>query len=282
MTAEESLRKAEAVDFAIMEEHRARVDETVKDPQVAEMLKPYYRYLCKRPCFHDEYLQVFNLPNVTLVDCPSGVEQVTKDGLILQDGREFELDCLVYATGFEAEATPFPRRAGHEIIGRGGIRLADKWAAGASTLHGMMTSGFPNLFIMPAPGQQAVITVSYTLSVVEGAEHISATARLLEEQGVTVFDVSIEAEEEWKQKILSTYVEFSDVMVACTPSRLNMEGDPSSANPLSGAYGGGFGDLFGFRAMLTEWREHGFIGLDLIRSTAEPELSDTGPEHGRK
>ena len=61
--------------------------------------------------------------------------------------------------------------------------MADKWAPGVSTLHGMMTSGFPNLFIMPAPGQQAVITANITLINMEGAEHIGATVKLLEERG---------------------------------------------------------------------------------------------------
>ena len=121
------------------------------------MLKPYYRYLCKRPCFHDEYLAAFNNPNVTLVDCPAGVERITEHGAIA-NGEEYELDCIVYATGFEAELTPFPRRAGHTIIGRGGVTMEEKWKDGVISLHGMTTRGFPNMFIMPAPGQQAVTT----------------------------------------------------------------------------------------------------------------------------
>jgi hypothetical protein len=173
------------------------------------------------------------------------------------------LDCLIYATGFEAEMTPFPRRAGHKIIGRGGVLLADKWESGASTLHGMMTRGFPNLFIMPCPGQQAVVTVNHTLITVEGAEHVGATVKQLEERKIKVFDVSSEAETEWKDKILSSYVDGSSVMAACTPSRINNEGNVSAVNPLSGSYGGGMGDLFGFRQMLIEWRDQGLVGLEL-------------------
>ena len=263
MTPAEIMRLAEEEDFAIMEEHRARIDEIVKDRQAAEILKPYYRYLCKRPCFHDEYLPTFNLPNVTLIDCPGGVERVTERGLVLSDGREFEFDCLIYATGFEAEATPFPRRAGHDIIGRGGVRLADKWESGASTLHGMVTRGFPNLFIMPCPGQQAVVTVNHTLITVEGAEHVGATVKLLEEGKIKVFDVSSEAETEWKEIILSSYVDGSAIMGACTPSRINNEGNPSAVSPLSGSYGGGIGDFFGFRKILVEWRDQGLVGLEL-------------------
>ena len=177
MSIEEYMRSAEELDFGIMEEHRQRVDELVTDPDVtAEILKPYYRYLCKRPCFHDEYLQAFNHPNVTLIDCPAGIERVTEQGPVV-DGQQYEVDCLVYGTGFEAELTPLSRRAGHDIVGRGGITLAEKWADGAASLFGMMSRGFPNLFVMPAPGQQAVVTVNYTQLAVLGAEFVGRHGR---------------------------------------------------------------------------------------------------------
>jgi cation diffusion facilitator CzcD-associated flavoprotein CzcO len=273
MPLEEFILRAETEDFAIMEEHRARVDEIVSDPAVAEVLKPYYRYLCKRPCFHDEYLPVFNRPNVTLVDCPSGIERVTEEGLIC-NGEKFELDLIVYATGFEAEVTPFPRRAAHDIIGRGGVHMAEKWAPGVSTLHGMMTSGFPNMFIMPAPGQQAVITANITLINTEGAKHIAATVKMLEDRGVRVFDVNPEAENEYVEAIVSRYVDASSVMAACTPSRLNFEGDPGAMNPRSGSYGGGRGDFLGFCELLAEWRAKGdFAGLEI--ETFAPASADT-------
>ena len=107
MTLEEYLRGGEELDYQIMEEHRRRVDELVADPAKAAVLKPYYRYLCKRPCFHDEYLQAFNHPNVTLVDCPGGIERVTERGPVV-DGQQYDVDCLVYGTGFEPEMTPLP------------------------------------------------------------------------------------------------------------------------------------------------------------------------------
>ena len=113
MSIEEYMRDAEELDFGIMEEHRQRVDQLVTEPDVAAELKPYYRYLCKRPCFHDEYFDAFNRPNVTLVDCPAGIERVTERGPVV-DGQQYEVDCIVYGTGFEAEVTPLPRRAGHD------------------------------------------------------------------------------------------------------------------------------------------------------------------------
>jgi cation diffusion facilitator CzcD-associated flavoprotein CzcO len=263
MTLEEYLRGAEELDFGIMEEHRRRVEELVADPATAEVLKPYYRYLCKRPCFHDEYLDAFNRPNVTLVDCPAGIEEVTERGPVI-DGRQYEVDCLIYGTGFEGELTPLYRRAGHEIVGRGGLTLADKWADGAASLFGMMTRGFPNLFVMPAPGQQAVVTVNYTQLAVLGAAFVGGAVGILERRGVKVFDVSAEAEEDWTQRVVDSFVDASEVMSACTPSRINLEGHPEALNPRNGNYGRGLGDYFGYREVLEGWlADGGCAGLEL-------------------
>jgi cation diffusion facilitator CzcD-associated flavoprotein CzcO len=263
MTLEEYMRGAEELDFSIMEEHRQRVEELVKDRATAEILKPYYRYLCKRPCFHDEYLQAFNEPNVTLVDCPGGIERVTERGPVV-DGHQYDADILIYGTGFEAELTPLFRRAGHDVIGRGGISLAEKWADGAASLFGMMTRGFPNMFMMPAPGQQAVVTVNYTQLAVLGAEFVGNAVALLEKKDVRVFDVSAEAENDWTKKVVDSYVDGSHVMAACTPSRINNEGNPQGLKPRNGNYGRGLGDYFGYREVLRGWLADGdFEGLEI-------------------
>jgi cation diffusion facilitator CzcD-associated flavoprotein CzcO len=269
MTTAEYLRSAEELDYRIMDAHRRRVEELVTDPATAEILKPYYRYLCKRPCFHDEYLPALNNSNVTVIDCPAGMERITELGPVV-DGKQYEVDCIIYGTGFEAELTPLFRRAGHEIVGRGGITLAEKWAGGAASMFGMMSRGFPNMFVMPAPGQQAVVTVNYTQLAVLGAEFVGGAVRLLEEQGVEVFDVSAEAEEAWTQKIVDSFIDGSAVMSACTPSRINNEGHPEAMNPRNGNYGRGMGDWFGYRDLLENWLEAGnFEGLELeVRSTA--------------
>jgi cation diffusion facilitator CzcD-associated flavoprotein CzcO len=268
MRTAEYLRSGEEVDYAVMETHRRRIETLVRDPAKAEILKPYYRYVCKRPCFHDEYLQAFNHPNVTLIDCPAGVERITEQGPVVH-GKQYEVDCIIYGTGFEPELTPLPRRAGHEIVGRGGVTLAEKWAGAPASLFGMMSRGFPNMFAMPAPGQQAVVTVNYTQLAVLGAEFIGRAVERLEQRGVDVFDVSLEGEEAWTQKIVESFVDPSIIMSACTPSRLNNEGHPEAINPRSGNYGRGFGDWFGYRNLLEEWLDAGsFEGLEIeVRST---------------
>lgn len=264
MSVPDYIRSAETLDFAIMEEHRQRVDEIVDDPAVAEVLKPHYRYVCKRPCFHDEYLPALNADNVTVVDCPSGWDRITQAGPVV-NGESFEVDCLVYATGFEAELTPLHRRAGHEIVGVDRETLEDKFADGASTLFGMLVSGFPNMFVMPAPGQQAVVTVNYTHLAVLGAEFIGGAVAALEHSGAACFDVTPEAEADWTEQVVASFVDTSAVMSACTPSRINNEGDPQGLNPRNGNWGRGFGDYFAYRDLLHEWLERGdFAGLDVV------------------
>jgi cation diffusion facilitator CzcD-associated flavoprotein CzcO len=264
MTTEEYVLTSESLDFGIMEEHRTRVAQIVKDPATAEILKPQYRYLCKRPCFHDEYLDAYNNPNVTLVDCPAGFDRITEQGPVV-GGQQYEVDCLIYGTGFEPEATPLPRRIGQDLVGRSGRSLADKWAEeGAATLFGMMSRGFPNAFVMPAPAQQGVVTVNYTHLAVLGADFVARTIAQLSAKGVDVFDVSAEAEADWVQKIVDSHVDGSHVMSACTPSRINNEGNPKGMDPRSGNYGRGFGDYFAYRDLLHGWLEAGdFAGLEL-------------------
>ena len=154
--------KVEMVDFAKMEQVRARAEEIVKDPNVAESLKPYYRQFCKRPCFHDEYLDTYNRENVTLVDTQGkGLDKITEKGIFF-DGKEYEVDCIIFATGFEV-GTDYTRRSGYEIYGRKGLSIMDKWKDGLSTMHGMHSRGFPNSFFFGP--QQAGFTansVSYT------------------------------------------------------------------------------------------------------------------------
>ena len=264
MSVDEFLRSAEELDFAIMEEHRHRIDELVRKPDVAAALKPYYRYLCKRPCFHDEYFDAYNRDNVTLIDCPAGIERITAQGPVV-GGQQYDVDGIVYATGFEAEVTPLPRRVGHDVIGRGGISLAEKWSDGAATLFGMTSCGFPNMFVMPAPGQQSVVTVNYTQLAELGAEFVAGVVALLDERGVRRFDVDEAAEADWIRQIVETFVDPSAVMSACTPSRLNNEGDPGGTRPRDTNFGRGFGDFFAYRELLQGWLAAGDLaGVDVI------------------
>ncbi len=258
------------IDFQVMEQHRHRVEEIVEDPATAEALKPWYRYACRRPCFHDDYLAAFNRPNVHHVACPTGIDRISERGPVV-DGVEYPVDCIVYATGFEPELTPLARRVGQEVVGRDGITLAEKWADGATGIFGMLTRGFPNLFIMPAPGQQAVVTVNYTQLACLGAELVAGAVDVLRRRGVTVFDVDADAERAWVDHVLATHIDGTAFLATCTPSRLNNEGHPELMNPRNGNYGYGFGDWFEYRELVRNWIAAGDLeGLEVDESEPAP------------
>ena len=164
-------RAFEDSDDEKMEEIRARVDELVADPATAEALKPWYRQLCKRPCFHDEYLQAFNQPGTVLVDTDGrGVERIDHDG-VWAGGRHVELDCLIFASGFEV-GTDHSRRAGFQTTGRDGVTLSERWSDGMETLHGIHVHGFPNLFVV-GMSQGANLISNVTHNLVESATTIA-------------------------------------------------------------------------------------------------------------
>ena len=250
----------ELADFEKMEQIRSRVDQIVHDNSTAEALKPYYRQFCKRPCFHDEYLQTFTRPNVTLVDTAGqGVDCITERGVVA-NGVEYELDCIIYATGFEV-GTEYSRRAGYEIIGRDGVTLTEKWANGASTFHGFHTRGFPNCFIIS--NLQSGFTVNFPHMLSEQATHLGYILSHAEKNGITRIETTKEAEDEWVQKIISLSQMNVKFLESCTPGYYNNEGKPSDRAIQNGSFGGG---SVAFIQLLENWRaDKSFTGLELTK-----------------
>ena len=161
----------EELDFAQMERIRARVDELVDDPATAEALKPYYSRFCKRPTFNDGYLQTFNRPNVTLIDTDGrGLDRITETGIVFDD-REYPVDCIVYATGFEF-AVATTRSGGFEVYSPSGQQLSDHRAEGVRSLHGISVHGFPNMFIIGGL-HQAGVSINAPLIFGGQARHVS-------------------------------------------------------------------------------------------------------------
>jgi cyclohexanone monooxygenase len=251
-------RAVEIADFEKMEEIRARVEQVVKDPETAEALKPYYRQFCKRPCFHNEYLETFNRPNVTLVDTHGmGVERITKKGAVV-DGHEYELDCLIFASGFEV-GTDYSRRAGLQLHGRSGQSLMQKWEDGIRTLHGMHVHGFPNCFIMSNP--QAGFTANYPHLLDEQARHIAYIVSTGLERGLRAIEVSEEGEAGWVKQCLEKARDVGDFFENCTPGYYNNEGKTGEISAQNGFYGGGSIEFF---QILRDWRARGELeGMEL-------------------
>jgi cation diffusion facilitator CzcD-associated flavoprotein CzcO len=259
----ELAERRELLDLEHMEKIRARIDATVQDPEAAEALKPYYRYNCKRPAFHDEYLPAFNQPNVHLVDTSGkGIERITAKGVIA-GGQEYELDCIVLATGFDQDAA-YTDRIGFDVTGRGGQRLSAKWADGPETFHGVMTSGFPNFFLLPTNYMQGTATVNFVHSLEDTGQHIAGIITELERRSV-VADPSPEAEREYVSKLTDTsglaLLGSREFLELCTPGRWNNEGALSERPSKNVNYPGLSRNYF---AMLQAWLDEGSMdGLEL-------------------
>ena len=193
LTPEELMEKQLDSNFRIMEQIRARVDATVKDPKTAAALKPYYTYGCKRPAFHDEFLSTFNLPHVTLVDtAPLGVAEINTKGVV-HDGVEYPVDVLIYATGFQWMATA----TFEMIVGRDGRTLRQKWQEeGTKTFLGIHSHGFPNLFVMSGP-QGGGGQFNFTRGIESHTDYVLWMLETLRERGAERIDIKPEPEIEY-------------------------------------------------------------------------------------
>ena len=191
ISPEELVQKQLDSNFRIMEQIRARVDAIVEDPVTAAALKPYYPYGCKRPTFHDEYLPTFNLPHVHLVDtAPRGVSEINARGVV-HDGKEYPLDVLIYATGFQWMATS----TFNMIVGREGRTLRDKWQEeGTKTFLGLHSKGFPNLFLISGP-QGGGGSFNFTNAIEEHGDYVVWLLETMRDQGNGVVDVEAEHED---------------------------------------------------------------------------------------
>lgn len=248
-------------DFQKMESIRARVDNVVQDKATADALKPWYNQFCKRPCFHDEYLATFNLPGVQLIDTDGkGVECITEKGVVA-NGVEYELDCLIYATGFEV-GTSYARRAGYDIHGRDGLALTDKWTEGARSLHGMTVNGFPNCFIFSVI--QSGFTANYPHALNEQGKHAAHIIAHALKNGITEIEPTRDAEEGWTNEILEAVLDRRKFQEECTPGYYNNEGQASPLAASFASYGKG---SMAFFDILKTWREAGrFEGMELRRA----------------
>ena len=244
-------------DYQKMEMVRARAEEIVKDKETAESLKPYYNQFCKRPCFHDEYLPTYNRDNVHLIDTDGkGLEEISEKGIIF-NGVEYEVDCIIFATGFEV-GTDYSRRAGYQIHGVDGMTVSEKWGNGLATFHGMHSKGFPNCFFF-GPAQSG-FTATYTYSLDEQSIHLAHILEEAKKKGATRIEASKEAEEGWIKTIIEKARLTASFQENCTPGYYNNEGKINQT-PQNNTYGGGPIEFF---SLMKKWRSKGKLeGLEL-------------------
>jgi cation diffusion facilitator CzcD-associated flavoprotein CzcO len=257
----EVLADFENADFEKMSEIRARVDAIVTDKATAEHLKAWYRQLCKRPCFHDEYLEAYNLPNVHLVDTDGkGVERITPAGVVV-DGLEYPVDCIIYASGFEV-GTDHTRRAGFDLTGRGGVRLSEYWSAGMRTMHGIHVHGFPNAFLVQL-GQGANFLPNVPHNLTDAAKTVAAVIAHMAGNGYDVVELSRPAEDAWLDQLRPNPL-MTSFLADCTPGYYNNEGHYPSPQASFGGYSRGPAAYFRY---IESWRRSGeFAGLIFGRS----------------
>jgi len=258
LTPEGMLAAYEDSDNEKMTEIRSRVDSIVHDRDTAQGLKAWYRQLCKRPCFHDEYLDAFNEPGTHLVDTNGkGVERITETAVVVASVA-YEVDCIIYASGFEV-GTQFTRRAGYDPAGRDGLRLSEHWGAGMRTKHGIHVHGFPNMFIVqPTQGANLISNVPHNLT--EAGRTIALTIKHALDHGFDQIEVTKEAEDAWLELLLTG----PGMLLAnpdCTPGYYNNEGQaPRPGGELFVGYPAGAMAYFQY---IDQWRTKGdFKGLE--------------------
>ena len=260
VSPEQAAELAELADFKKMNGIRARVDATVEDNEAAETLKPWYRQFCKRPTFNDEYLPTFNRANVTVVDTSDsqGVERITEHGVVA-NGVEYEVDCIIYGTGFEV-GTAYTQRAGYEIHGQNGRKLSEYWSDGLKTLHGFSASGFPNCYQMGL-GQNG-LSPNLTAMLDDQAQHIAYIINEVIARGARYSQPTPEGEAQWVSTIHELSALNMDFFEACTPGYYNNEGYLAEGGGINtDAYGPG---VNAFNALLADWRAKGDLaGLEL-------------------
>jgi cyclohexanone monooxygenase len=263
------MRAWEDADNEKMEQIRQRCEQIVKDRETAQKLKAWYRQLCKRPCFHDQYLQAFNQPNAHLVDTDGkGVERITENAVVVA-GKAYEVDCIIYASGFEVGyavgagndlGSVAADRLGFDVTGRDGVKLSQYWSQGMRTKHGMHIHGFPNLFLVqPTQGANLISNVPHNLT--EAGKTIAIIVKHLRDHALSRVEVTKQAEDAWIELLLSGIGRMLGSQ-ECTPGYYNNEGqEPGPAAKLNVGYPLGATAYFKY---LAEWRSNGqFDGLEL-------------------
>ncbi|MGB8603635.1 flavin-containing monooxygenase [Bradyrhizobium sp.] len=173
---------------------REKIAEIVKDPQTAKLLQPNNHPIgSKRICVDTDYFATFNRPNVTLVDIKSNPIEEILPNAVRAGGKDYAVDALVLATGFDAMTGSVAKI---DIRGRNGQTLNQKWAEGPKTYLGLMSAGFPNLFIITGPGSPSVLS-NMIVSIEQHVDWITDCIAYMRDRHLDTMEAKREAEDNW-------------------------------------------------------------------------------------
>lgn len=246
---------AQLVDFEKMTSIRARIDEIVESAATAEALKPWYNWMCKRPLFSDGYYETFNRPNVTLIDTRGrSLDKITGNSIVF-DGVSHEVDCIIFASGFEV-AESGSREGVFDMIGAKGTSLDEAWAqSGRRTLHGMFVHDFPNMgMILQIRQASTTWNVPYMLRA--QTEHFADVVKRCMDGGIVSFDVAKRAESEWVKLITDNPAGNVEFIENCTPGYYNNEGGDAKTGLFANTY---YLGPLAYTDLLRDWLDGGFV-----------------------
>ena len=234
---------------------RNKIRHTVKDPAVADLLAPRdYPIGTKRICIDTNYFETYNRDNVTLVDVRTKpIVEITPTGVRTADAS-YDLDVLVFATGFDAMTGPLVRM---NVVGKGGLPLAKKWEAGPRTYLGLQSVGFPNLFMITGPGSPSVLS-NMTTSIEQHVEWVAAAIDHLRANALDLMEPTIEAEDRWVDHVnevahMTLFPEANSWYLGA-----NIPGKPRVFMPYIGGVGA-------YRVKCDEVVANGYEGFELQR-----------------
>ncbi len=268
----DAIEALQRYDYELMQSLRDRVDKVVKDRKTADSLKAWYNLFCKRPLYSDDYIECFNEPSVRLIDTDGrGVERFTKTGIVA-NGQHYDLDCVIMASGFQVGAYE-PKTATYPIRGRTGQTLADKWAGGVRSVHGLWTHGFPN-FQVVGTILQAGVSFNYMWLARQHAIQAAAMISRALREDVASIEVTQDAEDRWAQTMQSKAQDRTHFEEECTPGYFNNEGNSSSPTLFMQTYGGG---AFEYFDILRRWRESDYQNDTVVKRAAQSRKSALEP-----
>lgn len=235
---EEKIRRQENANIEYMLRIHRRIEEIVTDPVTAESLKPWYMFMCKRPCFDDEYLPAFNRSNVHLVDTKGrGITNIAPQGPEF-DGTIYPLDLLIYATGFEVQKVG----VWNKIVGETGVELSEYYTEGGiRTLFGLQTNGYPNLFT--TGNYQASFQFNYTFVLQVQGQYIADCIGYALDEGHERLEIDPSREDWWVNEVIKHRGKTGRNQ-ECTPGYYNFEGQFNRRQ--DGTYNGGFDKYVNF------------------------------------